>query len=83
MTDDDLRAIWRNKGGDFHGPRIETGTMPEYKLLPFLRELMQSPQPAPKHTEEEFDRIFGLACGLQYSVSRDEFAEELRRILGV
>jgi hypothetical protein len=40
MTDDELRAMWRNAGGHFHGPRIETGTMPEARLLPFLRELM-------------------------------------------
>jgi len=39
MNDDELRALWRKAGGDFHGPRVETGTMPEAKLLPFLREL--------------------------------------------
>ncbi len=38
-TDDDLRALWRQAGGQFHGPNIETGTMPESALLPFLRKL--------------------------------------------
>ncbi len=46
MTDDEIRALWRSKGGIFHGPRIETGTMPEAQLLPFLRELMTLPDRA-------------------------------------
>lgn len=41
ITDDQLRAIWRDAGGGFHGPRVETGTMPEAKLLPFLRSLIE------------------------------------------
>jgi hypothetical protein len=43
MTDDEIRTIWRSKGGSFHGPHIETGTMPEAQLLPFLRELLTIP----------------------------------------
>lgn len=39
-TDDELRALWRNAGGEFHGPNVETGTMPEAKLLPFLGSLI-------------------------------------------
>lgn len=39
-TDDDIRRIWRDAGGRFHGPNIETGTMPESQLLPFLRSLL-------------------------------------------
>lgn len=42
ITDNALREFWRSKGGDFHGPFIETGAMPESKLLPFLRELMRA-----------------------------------------
>ena len=38
-TDEALRTAWRTAGGEFHGPHIETGTMPEAKLLPFLRSL--------------------------------------------
>ena len=37
MTDDDLRELWREHGGELHGPFIETGYMVETKLLPFLR----------------------------------------------
>lgn len=40
LSDDDLRQLWRDAGGSFHGPRVETGTMPEEKLLPFLRGLV-------------------------------------------
>jgi hypothetical protein len=34
-----LRALWRAHGGKFHGPNVETGTMPEAKLMPLLRQL--------------------------------------------
>jgi hypothetical protein len=39
VTNDELRQLWKEAGGEFHGPNIETGTMPESKLLPFLRQL--------------------------------------------
>jgi hypothetical protein len=39
LSDDELRAMWRKAGGSFHGPNVETGTMPESVLLPFLRAL--------------------------------------------
>src|SRR5436190_928265 len=29
LTDDELRQLWRRAGGRFHGPNVETGTMPE------------------------------------------------------
>lgn len=46
FTDFELRKLWRQAGGGFHGPRVETGTMPESKLLPFLRALATPSQPA-------------------------------------
>lgn len=39
-SDDRLRAFWIKNGGKFHGPNVETGTMTEAKLLPFLRLLL-------------------------------------------
>lgn len=41
----DLRDLWRNAGGSFHGPNVEHGSMPEEKLLPFLRSLVIRPEP--------------------------------------
>lgn len=41
IPDIDLKTWWVLRGGDFHGPTIETGTMPEAKLLPLLRELLK------------------------------------------
>lgn len=38
-ADDIQRDFWRTKGGEFHGPNVETGSMPEAKLLPLLRDL--------------------------------------------
>ena len=48
-SDADLRRMWRAAGGNFHGPHIETGTMPESALFPFLRNLLDArpPQPGP------------------------------------
>lgn len=39
-TDETLREFWRRNGGSFHGPNVETGTMPEAKLLPMMRKLI-------------------------------------------
>lgn len=46
----ELRGLWYGAGGSFHGPNVETGTMPEEKLLPFLRSLIaaEPAQPAPQ-----------------------------------
>lgn len=40
MSDEALRDMWCRAGGEFHGPNIETGAMPEADLLPLLRSLM-------------------------------------------
>jgi len=34
-----LRRYWRSLGGEFFGPNVEHGSMPESKLLPHLRVL--------------------------------------------
>lgn len=44
-ADTELRKMWRDAGGEFYGPHVETGSMPETKLLPFLRSLIAG-QPA-------------------------------------
>ncbi len=41
LTDAHLRKLWIEAGGDFFGPNIETGSMPESKLLPLLRRLIR------------------------------------------
>lgn len=37
----DLRRMWRNLGGEFYGPNVEHGSMPESKLLPLLQRLQR------------------------------------------
>lgn len=44
-----LRNFWRALGGTFYGPNVETGAMPESKLLPLLRHWSQ---PAKKVNDE-------------------------------
>lgn len=46
LDDKTLRAMWRAKGGEFHGPNVETGTMPEIQLLQFLRSLVGPSHPS-------------------------------------
>lgn len=41
-SDDELREAWRNAGGSFHGPHVETGTMPETELFVFLRGMLKA-----------------------------------------
>jgi hypothetical protein len=62
MTDDEIRAIWRSKGGSFHGPNIETGCMPEAELLVFLRGLMVLPPSTIKVQRELIEFGGGLAA---------------------
>lgn len=47
MSDDELRQMWRDAGGKFHGPITETGTMPESLLLPFLRSMVDAAHAEP------------------------------------
>lgn len=36
-----LRAAWRRLGGSFYGPNVEHGSMPEAKLLQFVRQYLK------------------------------------------
>lgn len=49
LDDEAMRRLWRTAGGEFHDPRVETGTMPESKLLPFLRTLLAQQTSVPAH----------------------------------
>lgn len=68
-SDDDLRAMWRKEGGSFHGPNVETGTMPEHLLLPLLRRLVNeakatrapSPGKQPDYLLELLDLVMRAA----------------------
>jgi hypothetical protein len=51
-SDNELRQLWLEAGGNFRGPHVETGFMSEEKLLPFLRDLlMHSPVEASNKQE--------------------------------
>ena len=41
MNTELMKKLWTDNGGEFHGPNVETGTMPESDLLPFLHSLQQ------------------------------------------
>ncbi len=86
--DDYLRHIWRQAGGSFHGPLVEHGTMPEEKLLPFLRSVCSVRSEYDKAIAERFaqgdywhnryldsERHAGMA-----RIERDEAIAELNAI---
>jgi hypothetical protein len=52
-----MRAIWIGFGGDFHGPIVETGTMPEVKLLPLLAELRDAASDAIRLHKDKCDAL--------------------------
>lgn len=57
LTDADLRRMWLAAGGNFYGPRVETGAMPEVNLFRFLREMTRlsaAPEPAGKRVGVQF-----------------------------
>jgi len=41
ITDEDIRKMWREAGGSFHGPNVEHATMPEALFLPYMRALYE------------------------------------------
>jgi hypothetical protein len=43
-TDDELRALWRANGGEFHGPHVEHGSIEEQALFKLLRKLLGEPR---------------------------------------
>lgn len=40
VTDNDIRQMWLDAGGTFHGPITETATMTEERIIKFIRGLL-------------------------------------------
>ncbi len=40
MTLGEIRKLWRKHGGDQHGPRVETWTIPEDNMQAFVSDLL-------------------------------------------
>lgn len=43
LTQTQIMDLWRRHGGDVHGPRVETVTMPLLKFWGFVAELSRTP----------------------------------------
>jgi hypothetical protein len=77
LTDDELRSMWLQAGGKFHGPNVETGRMPESLLLPFLRSIAQPAEPAeaqPSSMPREALQAIMLAYGHLWHVNSEPAA---------
>lgn len=69
----ELRGMWYGAGGMFHGPNVETGTMPEHKLLPFLRSLASGGQAPAGATFQQRVQPWLLQCfGAEIAADRVE-----------
>lgn len=42
LSDQEIRKFWKAAGGSFHGPNVETATIPEQKLFWFVRDLIKA-----------------------------------------
>lgn len=70
ISDDEIKALWKSKGGTFHGP-MAIGSMTEEELLLFLRELLEAKKfkdIADKYPEP---RIF-FSCGFEAGMKRND-----------
>lgn len=63
LNDHTLRAFWKNNGGEFYGPNVETGSMPEAKLLPLLRTLIEDNAALPTVNVEVGDAVEHISLG--------------------
>ncbi len=79
MTDDELRAMWREAGGRFHGPNIETGTMPESILLPFLRRMREFAQAGGHTMTDTLQQVIAEMRAFE-SETLDAWATRLQRL---
>ncbi len=77
VTPETLRQLWRDAGGRFHGPRVETGTMPETLLLAMLAECVPALENA-KRTRGSLLSIVWRHQGASSGVGQDA-----RRVLGL
>lgn len=63
VTLGNLRPIWRKHGGDWHGPRVETWTIPEDNVKAAFTEILSAITPAPVTPQEA--RKEGYIQGLE------------------
>lgn len=77
----ELRGLWHGAGGSFHGPNVETGSMPEQKLLPFLRGLIKSSKA--QHIEALTEAQAGLEVAVARTPSVGDFKTSEELALGI
>jgi hypothetical protein len=46
VNNHEIREAWRKAGGSFHGPIVETATMPEAAMFDFVRGLIAAEREA-------------------------------------
>lgn len=55
MTNDEIKALWREHGGGFHGPHVEQAFIPEAKFYGFVRALVQKAEAERDELQQVFD----------------------------
>ncbi len=73
LSRDTCRKIWTAAGGSFHGPNVETGLMPEDKLLAFIQGLAE---PVVQLHKDDRNKLLGwLILGAIYRWNIDSGAK--------
>jgi hypothetical protein len=50
FTDYEIREMWKSWGGSFHGPHVETATMPETNFFAMMRAILNKDLPTPRQS---------------------------------
>lgn len=74
----ELRGMWYGAGGTFHGPNVETGTMPEHKLLPFLRSLASHGQAPAGAVDPQLLKFYGVTTDAELIAAQAAHIERLQ-----
>lgn len=82
VTDDFFEKQWRKAGGNFHGPRVETGTMEKAKLIPFLRLIYSVGWGGGAGAETAAHRATEAKPPRRPPMPTDEWDEKARELLG-
>ena len=76
LTDSDLREFWKIAGGNFHGPNIETATIPEARLFDILRTLIGAR--TAENVVHDVQKPFPVAWDMTYAELFSEQYQKLR-----
>jgi hypothetical protein len=80
LSNAEIRRIWREAGGGFHGPHVEHAYMEEAKFLPFMRAFAARRVVEATDQAERHLAILGIAQSAKLAEARRAALEEAKQI---